>query len=509
MLDAEDIKFFLGSSVGVYGTAAVLCLLAPATVPVLTTAALTFAGGAAAGSLTSNRPKEIYNNISQSFFRQTPNSNNVEKLIFSHTAKMVLSETIDVDDIDNEIIDKMKNHLSSSDTTSNEANQLLSALITINPSLCIDHNLNMTHIQLMRNGFLYLKRFNLKNKIDVSNVLVDAIRTIEVDTDFKLQKDPIFKEIFLETYDIPEIKPLLKIATLATHGLHDLAAAIKDKVTTKLQIIIDPERDDTNAISFGKDENANGTYRRNLIYLGGKRPNNKLLAGTLIHELTHFVADEVFKNDCDPYKREDSKSKRDFKHICHLLRRKKNDVHPVISSVFSKRYCITLVSDFGQNHISRMFNDDNDIIINNTNNAYMLYYHADKDGKKKIFKCAIKNHKLIALLNNKEFDDSVCDDNDIEDEVDTLFVRLTKKTIFTYPKSDWHCELIARVPHLIAMSDKDAPYEDIEPDCPELLTFYRDNFLSACKSHIKTIIERDAKTDLNATNLCVVNKKMH
>jgi hypothetical protein len=114
-------------------------------------------------------------------------------------------------------------------------------------------------------------------------------------------------------------------------------------------IRIDSERTDVAGISYwginGLDgRSASGCYfpNSNEIQIGGKvqagfmvqtRTQNQVIA-TMIHELTHFIACEIYGNECDPYSPNDDSTKETFKIITADLQQRQNSLDSIISSVF-------------------------------------------------------------------------------------------------------------------------------------------------------------------------------
>ena len=164
-------------------------------------------------------------------------------------------------------------------------------------------------------------------------------------------------EIF---YQNPALRPLLDLAKLAVLGLHDLSDRTKFKSTDYdsddddkemfndrqyFTIRVDPKSSDVSQIaSFGQDgregKDACGVYKNNTtdpntIYLAGKRDSSAEFRGTLIHELIHFIAKEVYKNNCHPYVMDDNVNKNRFSEIIRILELKKDTLDRVLRGAFS------------------------------------------------------------------------------------------------------------------------------------------------------------------------------
>lgn len=167
-----------------------------------------------------------------------------------------------------------------------------------------------------------------------------------------------------ELYAIEEIKPLMDWAKLAVLGLHDLSDPEKTRerfinpdydsdeddeegltLHHKLSISIDSENSTVEGIvHLGKDEedqpdgqdgkNAVGIFiHTNTIFVGGARNKNEV-RGTIIHELTHFMAQDIFKNSCNPYHEDDSKNKTQFDEIANELKEKYQSLDPILAAIF-------------------------------------------------------------------------------------------------------------------------------------------------------------------------------
>lgn len=149
------------------------------------------------------------------------------------------------------------------------------------------------------------------------------------------------------------IKPLLELAKLAALKLHDKAnrrmfvdqdydSDDEQEPTNDKQglcIMIDPLREHVEAIYFqGKNGHDGTDYRGvyvgsgNTIYIGGKRKPLEV-RGTIIHELTHLLADEVFKNYCDPYMEDNISEKNVFQSIVNDIQGRKDSLPDSLSLI--------------------------------------------------------------------------------------------------------------------------------------------------------------------------------
>jgi len=165
-------------------------------------------------------------------------------------------------------------------------------------------------------------------------------------------------------YNNQFIKPLLDLAKLAVLGLHDLSRRPKftdpnydsdndceESINLDCQCLtirVDPQSSHVENIAhFGKNgqggDSCYGVYLnseldQNTLYLGGKRNSLEEMRGTFIHELTHFIAKEVFKNNCRPYASNDLINTQTFTKITDNLRAKKNNLDPILQAAFSGHY---------------------------------------------------------------------------------------------------------------------------------------------------------------------------
>ncbi len=162
-------------------------------------------------------------------------------------------------------------------------------------------------------------------------------------------------------YEIEQIKPLMDLAKLAGLGLHDLSKRPKfsqadydsdnddeEKVSANseeyLKIRLDARNDTVQGICHhGQDGQAGkdwlGVYtHKNTVFVGGGIRTKLEVRGTLIHELTHFIAYEVFKNNSKPYGENDDVNKRKFETIANNLNNRRNQLHPILQGAFSQSY---------------------------------------------------------------------------------------------------------------------------------------------------------------------------
>lgn len=166
---------------------------------------------------------------------------------------------------------------------------------------------------------------------------------------FNYEKDKIVKKIHSlieqqininKIFDIPEISPLLRITTYGLKGRHDRG----ELGNNKLVIVPNNTRNIVGELSLNVAcQNVLGVYKpaNETIYLAA---NEKLeiddIHGTLVHELSHFVMSEVFKNDYKPYSHDDETNKDRFTNICENVRKNRRLEDLSIDSVFTCKYYI-------------------------------------------------------------------------------------------------------------------------------------------------------------------------
>lgn len=149
------------------------------------------------------------------------------------------------------------------------------------------------------------------------------------------------KQSLTTLHSIADLKPLFELAKLAALKLHDTSGRKRffddaydsdddytETVTEAQYFTINADAQHahigqiTNYGPTGTDgQHAYGAYftGTNTIYLGGEREPSKL-KGTLLHELTHFLSFEVFKNNCDPYHHDDITNRNCFEQITQNTR---------------------------------------------------------------------------------------------------------------------------------------------------------------------------------------------
>lgn len=170
----------------------------------------------------------------------------------------------------------------------------------------------------------------------------------------RLDED-LTKQRIAEMYQHPYIKPLLNLIKFARYGQHDLsqqkhfgdAGYISDNddnlptdTSTYFRILLDPNSATIESIFVGDGgKECWGIYQpgSNNIKLG-TQGNKKEVCKTLLHEMTHFIAHEVFKNAALPYLEDDAKAKSDFTTIASDLGKNQGNLPPIIQDAFSSSY---------------------------------------------------------------------------------------------------------------------------------------------------------------------------
>lgn len=156
-------------------------------------------------------------------------------------------------------------------------------------------------------------------------------------------------------YKIDEIKPLFDLAKLAILGRHRLSkrpGVITDgydsddeldpTLDESFKIIIDPQNKTLCRI-FPEGSTAGlGVYwradeTRNVIHLSGLYPTLSV-ASTLVHELCHFIAHEIYDNHCLPYRSDDLVRKANFTAISDELENKKSKLNHILERAFLPNY---------------------------------------------------------------------------------------------------------------------------------------------------------------------------
>ncbi|MCE5319010.1 MAG: sel1 repeat family protein [Parachlamydia sp.] len=164
----------------------------------------------------------------------------------------------------------------------------------------------------------------------------------------------IMRAALQELYQMSCIQPLMDLAKLACLGLHDIAAAQRDRFSMpnyesdnddqprrenmdecRFKIMVDPTSPDLRNMTYVA-RNAFGAYTHNSnqIYVGCMRDAH-LVRGTFCHELCHFITYEVFRNRCNPYFAADVHNQNLFTQICNELLAKRNSLPEVFRNVFS------------------------------------------------------------------------------------------------------------------------------------------------------------------------------
>lgn len=160
-------------------------------------------------------------------------------------------------------------------------------------------------------------------------------------------------------YKHEDLRPLFDLAKLSALALHNLSKRKKFenddydsdedineeiKENQHLTIVIDPDSPLVDGIAHFDSsglggKNALGVYlQKNEVFIGGKRNEKQQFRGTFLHELTHFIAHEVFENGCNPYSSTDEKNRQRFTGIANELEKKVFSLDDILQAAFSPNY---------------------------------------------------------------------------------------------------------------------------------------------------------------------------
>ena len=147
-----------------------------------------------------------------------------------------------------------------------------------------------------------------------------------------VQQKYLFQKCYKTIYKIEIFKPLLRLAVIATQGGHRYAAKFTQLWQKQLKIYADASSETVEHLHLTTDSALGVFVYKNTVYVGSKRTENEV-CGTLMHELTHFLTDEIFDNYCRPYDGTDTNTKELINDICTSL--KKDPTCPyIIKSIF-------------------------------------------------------------------------------------------------------------------------------------------------------------------------------
>lgn len=119
-------------------------------------------------------------------------------------------------------------------------------------------------------------------------ILANKVIVIGDSNDNNAKVQQTIKKIFSDLGKIPEFALLLKIAANATLGY-------SPHCHNELKIFCLADQDRIRDRTLGEY-----VPRIKMLHFAGQR-DEQTLRGTIIHEITHFVAHEVFRNDANPY----------------------------------------------------------------------------------------------------------------------------------------------------------------------------------------------------------------
>ena len=218
--------------------------------------------------------------------------------------------------------------------------------------------------------FSHLKSPQQKRVVTLQSQLSESLQKLRVDipapdylasrffVDHSRMTDAQVKSALRELYELELIRPLIDFAKLCVLALHDGARRTKwddpdydsdrdadeclNETEQKLTIRIGgSSRTCEDVYHAGTDGqyggDAYGLYAYgNTLFLGGARAGQET-RGTLVHELTHFITHELFKNTCKPY-HEHSKEEQDFTAIVLDLHARKARLDSIMQHVFDSSY---------------------------------------------------------------------------------------------------------------------------------------------------------------------------
>lgn len=151
----------------------------------------------------------------------------------------------------------------------------------------------------------------------------------------------------------------------------------------------------------------------------------------------------------------------------------------------------------------------------NYSNRYQIYVAGkradDEDTRKKLVRGCIVHeliHQTAMDIYRNGCNPYFKDDKKSEELFDIITQKLKEKydrnphalhkvfqAVFGYDKEKWHLELIVRPAQIMA---QDGNYNAVEEQCPELMKYYKENFLNECQKRIQYIKLQFGITDFVA-----------
>lgn len=191
------------------------------------------------------------------------------------------------------------------------------------------------------------------------------VERITIDNGRILKSDLL--KMLNDLYNLSDIAPLLDLAKLCVLGFHDLASSLSydDKInydsdnddnartniaskSEKLSIRLDAAHNTVECMHyFGRDglggSGALGVYSQalpNIIFIGaqwsgGNEFSQDLIRSTIIHELVHFLANELYKNSCKPYFDFVIDAEATCVKIMNHLSINRNILDPILATIFN------------------------------------------------------------------------------------------------------------------------------------------------------------------------------
>jgi TPR repeat protein len=142
--------------------------------------------------------------------------------------------------------------------------------------------------------------------------------------ELSVEADGYLYNAYKQLYGHSYFHCMLELVSLATKGQHDLANAPSLTLEQRgFKLYFNERSESIGHIKLNSDPELLGVYsygenhHKNAIYIGlGKYATNPIeIRGTLIHELTHFIANELYKNKCNPFTEGDKEGQKRWIHV--------------------------------------------------------------------------------------------------------------------------------------------------------------------------------------------------
>lgn len=214
--------------------------------------------------------------------------------------------------------------------------------------------------------------------------------------------------ILEELYAKEEIRPLLDLAKLSMLGKDESSTKkliTRDEYNSddeeevlekdKLKIILDPKRITINHMFIDKSnesKNSQGLcfFKNNTLYIAGRREAVQLY-GIIVHEIGHYIAQEVFKNETRPYEKWDIINRDKFTAIVNKVK-SLNNLPPIFKDIFNPK-CYPSPDSYPSELIVRVAQfiviEKDALLWLRTNIPELLSYYND------IFLAQVKEHEKL------------------------------------------------------------------------------------------------------------------